>query len=181
MAPIQCRSARRCNQITCATCAWRHSGQVTRKVLEGWDGPFYATTLTIRDPTPDGFRFFRMEMRNRIAYLRKSPVWRNFGLLLYRTGDGTLRGTAALSGLGAADMWEGLGGRWAMTVRLILPENLRFEVSRCMRPAVMPPTLTGRGGYQALRLTIGPSRSVVRTPVLSSYPPEFVAPMPVLL
>jgi hypothetical protein len=119
---MQCRSARRCSQITCATCAWRHAGQVTRKVLEGWDGPFYATTLTIRDPTPDGFRSFRMEMRNRIAYLRKSPVWRNFGLLLYRTGDGTLRGTAALSGLGAADMWEGLGGRWAMTVRLILPE-----------------------------------------------------------
>jgi hypothetical protein len=151
-------------------------------VLEVWDCPFYATTLTIPVPTPEGFWSFRVEMRNRIAYLRKSPVWRSFGLLLYRTGDGTLRGIATLGELRAAGVQQALGVRWPTILRPILREDLRQEVWRCMRPAVMPPTLTGRGGYQAARFSISPQRQRSHGSKTSRLcHPQFDEPMPVLI
>ncbi len=180
MIPQTCCSAHRCNDITCETCAWRHTRQVTHRILQGWPGPFYTVTLTILDPSPRGFRRARVELRNRLDYLRrKTPVWRNFGFLLYRVGDGTLQGIAALGGLGPADIQQGLGGRWPMTLRPILPEDLRLEVWRCMRPAVMAPAVTERGGYQAVRLSIGPCRSVLRATVTSD-PTDLADPMPVV-
>ena len=175
-----CRSAHRRNQTTCATCAWRHARKVSCRVVQGWGGPYYAVRWAHPAPTP--LQSLRVEIRNRIDYLRRrSPWWRSFGWVLYQTRDGGLRGVATLGTLGALEVVEAFHARWPTTLRLIRAEDLRQEVWRCMRPAVMPPTLTGRGGYQALRLSIWASRSVVRTLVLSSYPPEFVAPMPVLL
>ncbi len=175
-----CRSAHRCNQTTCATCAWRHARKVSRRVLEGWGGPYYAVRLGNPASTP--LQSLRVEIRNRIDYLRRrSPSWRAFGWVLYQTRDGDLRGVATLGTLGALEVVEAFHAHWPTTLRLILPEDLRQEVWRSMRPAVMPPTLTGRGGYQAVRLAIGPCRSGLRTAVLPSYPPEFVHPMPVLL
>jgi hypothetical protein len=175
-----CRSVHRCNQTTCQTlrleaCRVRQSPssrRVGRPLLCSEVGRPRTDTAAIAsggDPQPHR--------------LSASPIpwWRAFGWVLYQTKDGDLRGVATLGTLAALEVVEAFHARWPTTLRLIRAEDLRLEVWRCMRPAVMPPTLTGRGGYQALRLTIGPCRSVVRTPVLSSYPPEFVAPMPVLL
>src|SRR3712207_181098 len=113
-----CRSAHRCNQIACETCAWRHSRHVTCRILEGWAEPFFAVALAISDPSPAGFRAFRTEIRNRIDYLRRScPLWRAFGWVLYSGKDGVLRGVATLGVLGPAEVISALQ-RWNVTLRM---------------------------------------------------------------
>jgi hypothetical protein len=159
MRPHQCRSSHRCNQPTCETCAWRHTWHVARKVLETWSGPFYGINLTLPDPSPTAFLEFRVEMRNRVHYLRrKDGLWRAFGLQVYRCSHGVLRGISTLGALGPKEALSTLGGRWPITLQPTAPENFRLELRRCIRPSVIAPSSVTRGGYQAHRFSISPDR-----------------------
>ena len=181
MSPIQCRSARRCNQITCATCAWRHAGQVTRRFLMDWSEAFCAITLTLLDPSQQGFRRARVEIRNRLDYLRRiSPAWRGFGLHLYLCADASVRGITALGGLAPQEVIDGLGGRWPMTLRPVPVSDLRVEVYRAAR--LVSTVGPHQGRYWSRRLSISPKRSLARSrlvpqPYISRHTHE---PMPVV-
>jgi hypothetical protein len=162
MSPTQCRSARRCNQITCATCCWRHANHVTRRFLKDWSEPFCAITLALIDPSQEGYRRARVEIRNRLDYLRrKSPVWRSFGLHLYLCADGSFRGIAALGGMGPQEVVGGLARRWPMTLRPISVSDLRVEIYRAAR--VVSTVGPHQGRYWPRRLSISPKRSLARS------------------
>jgi hypothetical protein len=146
-----------------------------------WSEAFCAVTLTLMDPSQEGFRRARVEMRNRLDYLRRiSPAWWHFGVHLYLCADGSMRGIAALGGLGTQEVIGGLGGRWPMTLRPVPVSDLRLEIYRAARLVLSLGPHQGR--YWSRRLSISPTRSLARSRLV---PQQYISrhthePMPVV-
>src|SRR5215213_10175612 len=129
MSPRPCRSANRCSDLRCATCAWRYCGSQTIRILAHSTAPLHSITLTIPNPTPEGFRAWRVEIRNRVDYLRREfPVWRKFGLCVFLQSDGTIRGIVSLGRLGPDEVEEGLERCGATLGPEVREEDLRVAV-----------------------------------------------------
>jgi hypothetical protein len=128
-----CKGSNHGHFVQCERCSWRYAGRIARRISRA-TGPFYAVTTKISDPTPSGFRRGRVEVRNRITYLRKAPSWRNFGLHVWRCRDGKVKGIVSLATLGPAEVPDGLT-RWPVTLRVINPRHcgLRSTISSSHR------------------------------------------------
>src|SRR5688500_17803965 len=122
---MRCHGRTHCHSVRCERCAWRKSRQITRRISASANGPIYAVVISIPDASPFGFRQWRVEMRNRITYLRNAPRWRDLGLHVWRCEDRKLRGVMSLGALGPEEVQDSLS-RWPMVLRPIQLDDLRI-------------------------------------------------------
>ncbi len=161
--PYACRSANRCSDLRRPTCAWRYCRSQAIQILTKSNGPLHTITLTIPDPSPEGFRVWRIEIRNRVDYLRrKSSAWRNFGFHGWVQRDGTVRGIITLGRMGRSEVERGLT-RWGATLgQEVGPEDLRVAIWRVTMPGAISPQVAEGRRYQGRRFAIHPRRPADR-------------------
>jgi hypothetical protein len=136
--------------------------------------------ICIPDATPLGFRRWRRDLRNRVDYLRRrSPHWRDFGLHVWRSRDGKLRGIVSLATLGSAEAQDGFS-RWPTTLRAISSDDLRLEIYHVVKPSVISLEGVGRGRYWARTASVFPRRELSISSG-TGLDWEHSEPMPILL
>lgn len=184
-AVCPCHSAHRCNKVTCEACCWRAARQTTLSILHRGHGPLNTIALTISDPSPEGFRAFRVAVRNRIDHLRrKFPLWTALSILVWFQRDGTIKGIVSLGLLGPNDIVKGLE-RWKPKLGPeIGPDELRVAIWDATKPSAIWCKGEARGRYQDVRFGIWP-RQMLRSAHLpwkrqdsAEYP---LGPMPVII
>src|SRR5688572_768480 len=93
-----CHSGHRCNQRECATCQWRYSGRVARRILASVTGRLWAVEIDIGPCTVADFASWRVEAHNLIQYRRMTNRWwRDLSLWVWLCEDGRLRGILDLA------------------------------------------------------------------------------------
>jgi hypothetical protein len=121
-------------------------------------------------------------MRNRVDYLRRSTLWKEFGLHLWLCRDGKLRGIISLGTLGPAEVLSALW-RWPMALREFGCDDLRIEIYDVVKPSVISMARPTLGRYWSRKLSVWPCRSRLGPPTGTDAAPnvERIEPMPVLL
>jgi hypothetical protein len=162
MSPRPCRSANRCSDLQCLGCVWRYCRFQAIRILNQSTGPLYTISLTIPDPSPEGFRASRVELRNRVDYLRRTDLrWRKCGFHGWLQRDGTVRCIASLGMLGRGEVEKGLE-RWSATLGPeIGHDDLRVAIWGGVKPSAVFKE-AGGARYQGIKLNIWPRRDPVR-------------------
>jgi hypothetical protein len=156
---------------------------LTRRILTKSVGPLHSITLTI--PNPNAFREWRVEVRNRVDYLRHAdPFWKSFGFNGWLQCDGTIQGIVALGPLGPPEVTKGLA-RWDAVLGVqIEPESLRAAIWSATKPQVISLEAAGERRYQGRHFSISPCRSACPNRPAALVPNWVVSdsydPMPVL-
>jgi len=185
MSPHPCRSANRCSTLQCPACAWRYCRHVAIRILNQSTGPFHTIALTISDPSPEGFRAFRVALRNCTDHLRRSfRHWHPFGIVVWLQRDGTIKGLVSLGLLGLDDAAKGLE-RWSPKLAVeVSPEELRVAIWHVTKPSAIWSGPSGGRRYQSIRFSIWPHRDQHSAPPPWSLPESvgyLYDPMPVLI
>ncbi len=177
-----CSSNRRCYRTSCEPCAWRHSLNISRRILNTDLRRLFAVTFAPTHAARTNFRSWRIKVRNLVDYRRREcRWWWDVGLWCWLGADGCVRGIASLGSITEGEFVGAFGWRWPTALRSIDHQELRNEVYFAMRPGIIAhPKPTGR--YQSVRFVVAP-RTHRRRPVVASGWTEFPSsqPIPVLL
>lgn len=160
-----CCSAYRCSSIECASCGWRYSLSVARRILHYEPRSLHSTTITCAASSPAEFRRWRRAVHNAATYQRRhSRWWRSVGLWGWWSGVG-LHGLVELGTITATEFISALQRQGAILLRPIAIETIRTEVYRAARSASRRSDAAGR--YQPVKIAIEPvSRAVSTVPIV---------------
>lgn len=174
-----CCSAHRCGSIACATCTWRYSLVVARRILCSEHRSLHVVTIACAASLPGGVRRWRKSVHNVVAHQRRQcRWWRTFGIWAWCDGTGA-RGVVSLGSVTTTEFTIALRRHGALLARPIEVENIRAEVYAAAMSISSASAPRGAGRYQPFKIAIGP----VATPVFptSSNITRDVQPTAILL
>lgn len=172
-----CCSDYRCCSIACATCTWRYSLSVTRRIIAYEPRSLHTVMIAGAASSPVEFRNRRKSVHNSIAYRRRqSRWWRSFGLWLW-SNRGQLTGLVELDSVTAEEFSRVVQRHGAVSVRPIDINTIRIEVYKAALMLTPPDGTPGR--YQPLKIAIEPLRGSIFP--ISPETQRNIQPMPILL
>ncbi|GGK28417.1 hypothetical protein [Salinarimonas ramus] len=120
-------------------------------------GPFFAVEFDV-NLSVAAFHGWRIACRNVLDHRRReSRWWRSFGLWIWLSADGRLRGFVACPEITEAEFLDGLARRWPVSLQLVPPGGLRDHVTAVVSPGRIAPVESSR--YQHVRLAVWPRRA----------------------
>lgn len=178
-----CHSGHRCNRLDCATCRWRYSGQIARRILDRTKGHLYVVEIDAGLHTLPDFGCWRIEARNLIDHKRRScRWWRDLGISVWLSKDGRVRGIVSLGAVTAEEFNAAVGRRWPLRLRAIDPATVREEVYRVIRPGMIADFGLGQGRYQPLKFAVWPcAHHSPGAPDHENTAPTWIEPMPFIV
>lgn len=174
-----CCSTRRCCSIDCASCTWRYSLSVARRILACHPRSLHAATITCTASSPAEFRRWRRSLHNAVTYQRRrSRWWPSVGLWAWWTGN-SLHGLVELGSITANEFVSALRRNGDVRLRPISIETVRIEVYRAAQSASPSRRSDAAGRFQPVKIAIDPvimASSAV--PIVDS---RMIAPMPIIV
>ncbi|MBL0406827.1 hypothetical protein JKG68_23055 [Microvirga aerilata] len=161
-------SANRPYSVSCESCTWRYSLNISRRILTTNPRRLFAITFTPTLTSQADFRSWRIQVRNVLDYRRReSRWWRDVGLWGWLNADGHIKGIASLGAILEDEFLHAFGRRWPTTLRAIDEKELRNEVYFSVRPSMIFNAGPHHGRYQHLKLAIEPAGKVRLTRALT--------------
>ena len=125
-----------CRRSNCASCSWQLSRVVTCRVLTHVPKHLIAIEIEF-----SGRTCWKESLRNLVDARRRAgsrPAnWHGFGLSVWASNDGKLRGILTSTGPIPSDLVEAFTGRWPTIMRIIQTEELRTTIYNSMKPSVI--------------------------------------------
>lgn len=174
----RCCSAHRCCSIACATCAWRYSLPVTRRILSSEPRSLHALAIAGAASSPAEFRYWRKAVRNALAYQRRrSRWWRSVGIWAWWDGL-DLRGIVSLGSITTPEFMVTLQRHGEVHMRPIAIETVRAEVYAAAMSISAASFPKEPGRYQPFKIAIEPVTAAQRTvPTTGNI---LVEPLPII-
>jgi hypothetical protein len=178
LAGRACCSGYRCCSIDCASCAWRYSRSVARRILAYEPRSLHAMTIGLSVSGPLEFFHERKSLHNLFGYRRRqSRRWRSTGLWGWWNGIG-LHGLIELGSITATEFVSTLRHHGDVHLRPIAIEAVRTEVYR----AAQSVSLSQRdavGRYQPVKIAIEPV--IVAVSAVPIFGSRMIPPMPMIV
>ena len=171
-----CCSGYRCCSIDCASCAWRYSLKITRRIFTLEPRRRYVAEITGVASNACEFRTWRKAAHNALTYRRQqSRSWSSVGFWGWWNGADVL-GIAELGSVSAVEFISVFRRRGEFRLLPIDTANIRAQVYAVTRSLSSLPE-PKRGRYQALKIAISPTRAAplrtVALPVIEPMPALF--------
>lgn len=174
-----CCLAHRCRSIECASCGWRYSLSVARRILACEPRSLRAVTIRLSASGPLEFLHERKSLHNLFGHRRRqSRWWRSIGL--WGWWDGLdLRGIVSLGSVTTTEFTVALRRHGNVRLRPIAIETVRTEVYRAAQSVSTSQHSHAAGRYQRLKIAIEPVTARVRSS--SMIESMMVEAMPILI
>ena len=143
-----------CRRSTCHSCAWVQSRVVTARILASQPKNLISIEIDIA-----GAQAWKVQLRNFLDARRRRGLrpanWRAISLHTWLAQDGKARGVLTSTAPIPSDLVDAFTGRWSTRMRLVVAEELRVAIYRCIEPSVISHDSGRRAGA---RLSIWPRR-----------------------
>lgn len=179
LAGRACCSGYRCSSIDCASCAWRYSRSVARRILAYDPRSLHAVTIGLSASGPLEFLHERKSLHNLFGYRRRqSRWWRTTGLWGWWNGIG-LHGLVELGSITGTEFVSALRHHGDVRVRPIAIETVRTEVYRAAQSTSPSRRSDAAGRYQPWKIAIEPV--IVAASAVPIVRSRMIAPMPMIV
>ena len=174
-----CCSGHRCCSIDCASCAWRYSLAVARRILACEPRSLHAARIIRAASSPAEFGQLRKSLHNSICYRRRhSRWWRSVGIWGWWNGT-SLHGLVELGSITATEFVSALQRQGDIHLRSIATEAARAEVYRAARSVSASQRSDAGGRYQSVKIAIEPV--IVAASAMPIVGSRVIAPMPMIV
>jgi hypothetical protein len=133
---------------------------------------------------PADFSSWRIQVRNLLDYRRRAcRWWREIGLWLWLSADGSIRGIVSLGAVTEEEFIEALGRRWPTKVQPLEHERLRESLYlHSIRVGVIFEAGQHTGRYQRIRMVVEPRKQpLLHCPSGGRFEPGSREPLPFLI
>lgn len=173
-----CCSAHRCSAIECASCTWRYSLPMTRRILACEPRSLHAVMITCAASNPADFRRWRRSLHNAVTYhRRRSRWWSSVGLWGWWNGTG-LDGLVELGSVTATEFAGALRRHGDVRLRPIGIDVVRTEVYRAAQSVSTSQRGDAGGRYQPVKIAIAPVTAYFLTN--GHIKPAWIEPLPLI-